>query len=36
MKEFTKEQIEVWYSFLKDYSEEELNTLFDNLKEIDL
>lgn len=24
-KEFTKEQIEVWYSFLKDYSEEELN-----------
>lgn len=24
-KEFSKEQIEIWYSFLKDYSEEELN-----------
>ena len=24
-KEFSKEQISVWYSFLKDYSEEELN-----------
>lgn len=24
-KKFTKEQIEIWYSFLKDYSEEQLN-----------
>ena len=24
-KEFTKEQLEVWYSFLKDYTDDELN-----------
>ena len=30
-KEFTKEQLEVWYSFLKDYNYEELNNAVKNL-----
>ena len=30
-KEFTKEQLEVWYSFLKEYTDEELNNAVKNL-----
>lgn len=30
-KEFTKEQLEVWYSFLKEYNDEELNNAVKNL-----
>ena len=30
-KEFTKEQLEVWYSFLKEYNDNELNNAVKNL-----
>ena len=30
-KEFTKEQLEVWYSFLKEYNDNELNNAIKNL-----